>query len=58
MLQKYSLGVPIVAQWVKDLGLLQLKLQLGFNPWPRNFYMPWVQPKKKKNFSLNVVLSR
>ena len=24
------------------------KLWLGFNPWPRNFNMPWLQPKKKK----------
>ena len=31
-------------QWVKDLVLLQLwyrmQLQLGFDPWPRNFIMP------------------
>ena len=41
-----------MAQWVKDLALLQLwhKLQLWFrfSPWPRNFHMPWVQPLKKK----------
>ena len=27
---------------VKDLVSL---LWLGFNPWPRNLYMPWTQPK-------------
>ena len=44
------LGVPAVAQWVKDLALLQLwyklQLQLCFDPWPGNFHMPWMQPKK------------
>ena len=34
----------------KDLTLPQLRhrsqLQLGFNPWPRNFHMPQVQAKK------------
>ena len=33
---------------VKDLALPQLqqraKLQLGFDPWPRNFHVLWVQP--------------
>ena len=33
---------------LKDPVLPQLQcrsqLQLGFNPWPRNFHMPWVQP--------------
>ena len=24
------------------------QLRLRFNPWPRNFHMPWVQPLKKK----------
>ena len=23
------------------------QLQLGLNPWPGNFYMPWVWPEKK-----------
>ena len=36
---------------VKDpaLSLLWLLLQLwhGFNPWPRNFYMPWAWQKNK-----------
>ena len=36
---------------VKDpLSLLWLESLLwhGFDPWPRNFCMPWVQYKKKK----------
>ena len=46
------------AQWVKDQALPQLwhrlQLRLRFNPWPKNFLMPQVQPnkgkkKKKKN---------
>ena len=43
---------PAVAQWVKDPVLLQLwhrlQLHLRFDPWPRNFYMPWCGQKKKK----------
>ena len=39
--------IPGPALWVEDLALLQLwhrsKLQLEFNPWPRNFHMPWIQ---------------
>ena len=39
-----------MAQWVKDsvLSLLWLGLLLwhGFDPWPRNFHVPQVQPKK------------
>ena len=42
-----------MVQWIKDLALLQLwhRLQLwcGFDPWPWNFHMPQVQPKKFKN---------
>ena len=42
-----------MAQWVKDLALslqqLGPLLWHGFNPWLRNFYMPQVQQKKKKN---------
>ena len=61
-----------MAQWVKNLtagawvpslaqcnglkGLALLQLQLRFNPWPKNFHMPRVQPfkkkKKKKNFNI------
>ena len=41
-----------MAQWVKDLALslqwLGPLLWCGFNPWPRNFHMPWAWPKKKK----------
>ena len=41
-----------MAQWVKDLVLpllwLGWLLWWGFNPWPRNFCMPQLQPKKKK----------
>ena len=39
---------------LKDPALPQLwlrlrsQLWLELNPWPRNFHMPWVQPKKKK----------
>ena len=41
-----------VAQQVKDLVLslqwLRSLLWHGFNPWPGNFHMLQVQPKKKK----------
>ena len=33
-----------MAQLVKDVVLSLL--QLGFYPWPQNFCMPWVCPKK------------
>ena len=36
--------VQAVAQWVKDLALLQLWLE--FHPWPGNFHMPQVCPNK------------
>ena len=35
---------------VKDLALSLLCP--GFKPWPRNFCMPWVWPKKKKEVKL------
>ena len=42
----------LVAQSTKDpaLSLLWLwsLLWCGFDPWPGNFHLPWVQPKKKK----------
>ena len=45
--------IPGSVQWVKDPALPQLwrrsQLQLGFNPWPWNFHMPWVQSLKKNN---------
>ena len=39
--------VPSLAQYsgLKEPVLLQVWLR--FNPWPRNFHMPWVQPFKK-----------
>ena len=45
-------SIPRPAQWVKDPVLPQLwqrsQMQLRFDPWPRNFHIPQVQPKKKK----------
>lgn len=38
-------SIPGLGQWGKDLASLQLLL--GLDPWPRNFYMPQVQPKKR-----------
>lgn len=45
-----------VAQQVKDpvlsVKLLGSLLWYGFDPWPENFYMPWVplgEKKKKKD---------
>ena len=39
-------------QLVNDLVFLKLwhrlQLWLRFDPWPRNFHVPHVQPKKKK----------
>ena len=39
----------LVVQQVKDLALsvqeLGSLLWHRFDPWPRNFHMPWVQPK-------------
>ena len=44
--------ISLVVQWVKDMTLslqgLGMLLWREFDPWPRNFHMPWVQPKKKK----------
>ena len=43
-----------MAQHIKDPALLQLQptsqLQLVFDPRPGKSRMPWVQPKKKKNY--------
>ena len=43
---------PGPTQWLKDLLLPQLwyrlPLHIRFNPWPRNFHVPHVQLKKKK----------
>ena len=53
------MGIPTVVQWVKDQVLPhvwhRLQLWLRFDPWPKNFHTPQVQPKeekkKKKNLS-------
>ena len=49
--QKKISGRSLVVQWVKDLSLslqwLGLLLGDGFDPWPRNFHMPQVQPRKQ-----------
>ena len=46
-------GSPPVAQGLKELVLsllwLRSLLQHGFDPWPRNFCMPWAQPNKQTN---------
>ena len=48
-LNKHLHRVPTVAQYAKDLALLQLccksKLWLGFDPWPGNFHILWVRLK-------------
>ena len=36
-----------MAQWTEDPVLLLLWHE--FDPWPGNFYMPWLQPKEIKN---------
>ena len=49
-------SIPSPAEWVKKvLALPQLwqlwcrwQLWLGFSPWPSNFHVPQVQPKKQK----------
>ena len=42
---------PTQAQWVKGPELLQLshrsQMRLGLDPWPRNFHMLQVQPKRE-----------
>ena len=42
--------IPGPAQWVKGFGIAaavaRSQLWLGFNPWLRNFHMPWVWHKK------------
>ena len=50
-----------MVQQVKDLVLslqwLGSLLWHSFDPWPGNFYMLWVQPKKKKKKESDVDLS-
>ena len=58
VIKSTGLGVPAMAQRVKDLALPQLwgrsLLWFGFDPWPGNFHMLQVQPfKKKKVLTLN-----
>ena len=40
----------LVAQWVKDPLVSLLRFWSlpwhGFNPWPGNFHMPWMWPKR------------
>ena len=49
---KGCLGSSLMAQQVKDpvLSLLWFESLLWgwFHPWPRNFLMPWAQPKKRE----------
>ena len=49
-----------MAQQVKDpaMSLQQLRLLLwfGFDPWPGNFHMPWVQPKTNKQKKWSLIL--
>ena len=48
-------SIPGLAQWVKDLMLPWLwcrpQVQLQFDPWPRNFLTPMMQPSKEKKLS-------
>ena len=37
---------PHLVQWVKKKNPALLQLWLGFNPWPRDFHMLWVEPLK------------
>ena len=45
-------SIPGLAQWVEDHALPRRwhrsQMWLRFDPWPGNFHMPRVQPKKKK----------
>ena len=50
-----ELGLPAVVQLVKDPALLQLHLR--FNPWPKNFHMPWDQLRKKEEKRKNAGIS-
>ena len=43
-----------MAQWVGDP--VSSLLWCGFDTWPRNFHMSWVQPKKRKFYSVSHVL--
>ena len=44
-----TVGVPAVVQWVKKpTTAAQVYRGCRFDPWPGNFCIPWVQPKKEK----------
>ena len=46
----YGLKDPVLLQlW------LRLQLQLRSDPWPRNFHIQWIWPKKKNNFWYEVL---
>ena len=48
-LKHLTYRVPTVAQWVKNpTAVAQVAAGARFNPWPRNFHMPWMQPLKNK----------
>ena len=47
-----------MAQWVKDPVLSLQQLGHGFDPWPGNFHMPLVWPKKILFILLNSIMSR
>ena len=57
-----TVSIPSLAKCVKDLVLLPLwrmsQMQLGFDPWPGNFHMLWMQVwlkmEKKKLISLSL----
>ena len=56
IIKNHKIGVPAVAQWVKDLALSLWQprfswvhgLRFKFNPWSRNFHMPQIQLRKKR----------
>ena len=57
---KRKTGSSHVAWWGKDPALRQLwcrrQLQRGFDPWPGNFHMPQVWPRKKKEKQMPTTL--
>ena len=48
----YSLVVKQVKNQALLLQWLWSLLWYEFSPWPRNFCMLWVQPKKKENYKI------
>ena len=54
-------GSSFEGQHVKDQALLQLLCRLqrrcSFDPWPGNFHLPWMQPKKKSILSTPIIPS-